>query len=1057
MNARLAAALASFAITAGILAACGTENRPGSAADGTNLVPGACATPSSGCPCTEEGYSVACGTVEQDLGSYVQCSMGNRTCAGGRWQECEGNLVVIKARPALGTLAYQDAGTPCGTIDPCNPNCMAYSDTPDLANVPPGFTTKDGGLTLPGSVSGGTCTSVSISPSPTATVTITDFTPFTTTPATTGFTATFAPAGCVPAGTQPTWTVSRPDLATISNTGQLAVFSGAAGTGIMTVQAFFGALSSNAVSVNVRVRVRADTAADIASNTAAPGGQVDKFWSDAARTIPAVPTSVSNATFLYPYEETFFPLGLPPPVVMFKAAANPGNSVKLVLRYPSGSTNATSSFEYALIVKEQACNDAALCYRYTPDTNPQIDIPVAAWRAFEQTAKGAYGDIVVQRWDASNLQQEKAERIFFVNGQLKGTVLYGTYNTPTNANQGATMQIAPGATSPTIAVREAAGKCVTCHIANEDGSVVYANGWRAPSGGGFQDSRLYDMDPPQVPSTVIRNYDNAGSGTGTPTANPGIRFNYGAMRKNGRLLLTHGGAQDPNFRAHQTASQFWDPFVPTQRTFTGWPTNVNAVTPRFAHDGNKFAFSFWSGTALGAVSPNANGRNLVVMDINCPDAVDCSTGGTVANARIVNPGMPLTTTTAALTATGRSVWPSFTPDGDSVIFQRQITDANLTNTWSPSRINTTTGSQADLWIAKTAGGLAPQRLDLLNGIRAGARYLPTTPRDVNPVLSNFHLENINIPYRVADNCGSTGTAANVSDTRLNYKPSVLPVEAGGYQWVVFTSRRMYGSIAVDNPWDAMPNTTCGSDTPAPKKLWVAAVDKAWAPGTDPSHPAFLLPGQELMSGNADADWVNQKCAPANATCETNADCCAGNTCQINLPVPASGVVTRSCRSAAACQPLAANCTVDADCCGSPAVKCLGTGTKVCATVGSFTPASFTRDFTASCVTGTRVAWRAVNWQAEIPANTSIRFSAQSGASVATLAPATPVSVALATATVAAPAWGASAQTVTQALLAATPSTVSGNLLRMTIRLDTTGTASATLYAWRVLYDCVPTE
>ncbi len=31
------------------------------------------------------------------------------------------------------------------------------------------------------------------------------------------------------------------------------------------------------------------------------------------------------------------------------------------------------------------------------------------------------------------------------------------------------------------------------------------------------------------------------------------------------------------------------------------------------------------------------------------------------------------------------------------------------------------------------------------------------------------------------------------DTTLNYEPTVLPVVSGGYAWVVFTSRRLYGN------------------------------------------------------------------------------------------------------------------------------------------------------------------------------------------------------------------------------------------------------------------------
>ena len=41
----------------------------------------------------------------------------------------------------------------------------------------------------------------------------------------------------------------------------------------------------------------------------------------------------------------------------------------------------------------------------------------------------------------------------------------------------------------------------------------------------------------------------------------------------------------------------------------------------------------------------------------------------------------------------------------------------------------------------------------------------------------------------------------------------------------------------------------------PKKLWVAAIDLNAPAGTDPRHPAFYLPAQELLAGNARGFWV----------------------------------------------------------------------------------------------------------------------------------------------------------------------------------------------------------
>ena len=58
----------------------------------------------------------------------------------------------------------------------------------------------------------------------------------------------------------------------------------------------------------------------------------------------------------------------------------------------------------------------------------------------------------------------------------------------------------------------------------------------------------------------------------------------------------------------------------------------------------------------------------------------------------------------------------------------------------------------------------------------------------------------------------------------DYEPTVNPSVTGGYSWVVFTSRRMYGNVATVNPWASDPRYADTSVQPTPKKLWVAAVD-----------------------------------------------------------------------------------------------------------------------------------------------------------------------------------------------------------------------------------------
>jgi hypothetical protein len=113
----------------------------------------------------------------------------------------------------------------------------------------------------------------------------------------------------------------------------------------------------------------------------------------------------------------------------------------------------------------------------------------------------------------------------------------------------------------------------------------------------------------------------------------------------------------------------------------------------------------------------------------------------------------------------------------------------------------------------------------------------------------------------------TGASNHDADTTLNYEPTVSPVAAGGYAWVVFTTRRLYGNLATTQPWQSDPrayddtqyaNVTC-------KKLWVAAVSlSALASAssgdagatTDPSFPAFYLPGQELTAANGRGVWAS---------------------------------------------------------------------------------------------------------------------------------------------------------------------------------------------------------
>jgi hypothetical protein len=109
-----------------------------------------------------------------------------------------------------------------------------------------------------------------------------------------------------------------------------------------------------------------------------------------------------------------------------------------------------------------------------------------------------------------------------------------------------------------------------------------------------------------------------------------------------------------------------------------------------------------------------------------------------------------------------------------------------------------------------------------------------------------------------------------------------------------------------------------------KKLWVAAVDigsikngkfvEGNTPGTDPSHPAFYLPAQELMAGNMRGFWVLDPCLADGSSCMTGDQCCGGY-CEPNGD---GGTLTCGAPKSG-CSGLQDKCSTATDCCDPGAI------------------------------------------------------------------------------------------------------------------------------------------
>ncbi len=292
---------------------------------------------------------------------------------------------------------------------------------------------------------------------------------------------------------------------------------------------------------------------------------------------------------------------------------------------------------------------------------------------------------------------------------------------------------------------------------------------------------------------------------------------------------------------------------------TGLPSGFGAGSPSFSADGSRVAFNFYAG-------PGSDKRSLAMLSFS---------KNTSAFSGL---------TTLWTPPSGAVVYPTFLPTGDGIVFELETVSngrypslGETRASCDPSSSCGDAGTRAELWWLDLKTKTA-HRLDALNGVG----YVPQGP--------NGHG----------------------ADATLNYEPTVSPIVSGGYAWVVFTSRRMYGNVATVNPYWSDPRFYPIDTVPTTKKLWVAAIDLNAPPGTDPSHPAFYVPGQELLAGNAQGVFVADACKASGQKCEGGDECCDGYCGQDGLCTSTKPL----------CAPEFDKCATSSDCCNTTALVCI---------------------------------------------------------------------------------------------------------------------------------------
>lgn len=692
------------------------------------------------------------------------------------------------------------------------------------------------------------------------------------------------------------WSVDRGDIGAVGdeNSNQ-AVFTptGRVG-GLVTLTA---GLSGKQVERQVLVRLRAKTnGADVGNPALAPqiagdieelkqgggiggvGGEglgpaiVDTSLVDALES-PTSDGQAEGLELLYPYDKTVWPRGLLAPLLMWRwdggdaevVGADDADAIRIELETTSGSFSWQGLYARPEILEQPG----------TVGKFIRHPIPQDIWEMATNSAGGPTADSSVDKLNL-RLTIAKDGKAYgpisqawtIAPARLSGIIYYNSYGTQLAKNfdgavggdkrfGGAVLSIRVGDTGPELV----AGSHSTviregCRVCHS----VAPNGSRLiVQGPGDSESNAYDLDP-----------------HGSHTAHVmTTNAEFAGIYPDGSKALTVRGRLLPL------------PDDSTELPISGLADIVTKFgPPKFSADGKKVALNPVTSPTID--NPN---QKLIVVDFD-ETSGEFSDPVTIADYS----GQPNET---------RPGWPAFFPDGNSVAFHRQTSQGNESN--NTGALKTRRGAKAQIhWTSITDANHATA-LNWLNGLDDDG---------------NSYLPKLKAPFSITCTADSTQVGQidneHADDANHNYEPTISPIPSGGYAWVVFTSRRMYGNVATLPPFCSDPRGVDLIENVTTKKLWVAAVDLSAKPGEDGSHPAFYLPGQELLAGNSQGFWVFDPCKADGENCESGDQCCGG-FCR---PSGEDGALV--CSEAppdATCSEVQERCEARADCC-DPTHNCI---------------------------------------------------------------------------------------------------------------------------------------
>ena len=487
----------------------------------------------------------------------------------------------------------------------------------------------------------------------------------------------------------------------------------------------------------------------------------------------------------------------------------------------------------------------------------RLQIPQEVWDLAGSWSRGKMDPTTIELVVSGGGQAAKLppRQITFALANLNSAIYYNTYGSAIaqgmNIQGGVVMRVRPRGDAELFLAAQSPTNCIGCHAVSADGSRMVAE----------------EHVLPGLAEGPSSSFDLAGT-TGVrpaPQQVPIRRAGFSAVYPDGSIYLTSSRTQAGPVGVNHVSGTYGPEQSILYDADSGAAINApglpgNAMMPMFSVDGGMLAFVDATG-----------GRTLSVMDF------------ARGNNSFTNNRDVFTNNNAYLS------WPFFLPNVDAGDSGGDLGFA------AHRRIVFAVGTSGD-HVTQTVTLLPP--------------FIPA------PHPSELWWVDIDVNPPMAARLGRAGGFAGGNNflpdpngANLDYMPTVSPVAAGGYFWMFFSSRRSYGNEYPTRSHTVGP----GHDLDTGKKIWVAAIDINTPAGSDPSHPAFFLPGQEMASGNVRAFAALEPCRADGASCETGIDCCSGFCIDGMCGVPP---VDR-------CSEQGEACTTAADCCEGKFLSCIG--------------------------------------------------------------------------------------------------------------------------------------